>query len=132
MVEYFNFYYFLYLTTAFGMAVGLYFLLRKKSKKTSFIVLFAVLLLSFVLHFLKLFFEPYQSWMPWAIRTVTFENICAVSVLLFPWFFLSKKKILKDYMFYMGMMSGLAATFIPIDVIDRPPFEFETMRFYFA
>ena len=132
MVEYFNFYYFLYIAFAFGLLTFLYFLLRNKSKKTSSITLFCILFSGFILHFLKLAFDPYQEWMPQAIRTITPENICAVSVLLFPWFFLSGKKILKDYMFYMGIMSGVGATFFPIDAIGHNAFKFETMRFYFS
>jgi len=132
MVEYFNFFYFLYIALAVGLLFGLYFLLRNKSEKTSGMVLFAILFSGFILHFLKLAFEPYQSWMPYAIRTITPENICAVSILLFPWFFLSKNKILKDYMFYMGIMSGLGATIFPVDAIGNNPFEFEVIRFYIS
>jgi len=132
IVEYFNFYYFLYIIFALGLLTGLYFLLRNKSKKISYITLFGILLASFILHFLKLGFSNYQEWMPQAIRTVTPENICAVSVLIFPWFFLSKNNILKDYMFYMGITSGIGATIIPIDAINQSAFEFETMRYYFS
>ena len=132
MVEYFNILYFLYISLALGLVIGLYLLLRNKSKKVSAAVLFGLLIASFILHFLKLTAEHYQSWMPYSIRTVTPENICAVSVLIFPWFFLSNKKLLKDYMFYMGMISGIGATFIPVDIIGFNAFEFETARFYFA
>ena len=132
MIRYFNFFYFLYIALVISVLVGLYFLLRNKSKKTVEMVLFSLLLASFTVHFLKLTAEYYQSWMPYSIRTITPENICAVSVLLFPWFFLSKKKLLRDYMFYMGMMSGIGASVIPIDVIGLNAFEFETVRFYFA
>ena len=131
-VEYFNFYYFLYIAFALGLLIGLYYALRNKSKRTSTIVLFGILFFGFILHFIKLKFYPYQAWMPYAIRTITPENMCAVSVLVFPWFFLSKKKILKDYMFYMGIMSGLGATLIPVDAIGLNAFAFETMRFYFS
>ncbi|MCL2413885.1 MAG: hypothetical protein FWC94_01340 [Bacteroidales bacterium] len=65
--------------------------------------MFSLLFGSFVLNFVKLYSDYYQQWMPWAIRTITPENICAVSVLAFPWLFLSKVKILKDYMFYMNL-----------------------------
>ena len=132
MVEYFNFYYFLYIALALILLAGLYLLLRGRSKKTARAALFSILLASFALHFFKLGFEHYQAWMPQAIRTVTPENICAVSVLLFPWFFLSKNKLLKDYMFYMGIASGVGATVIPIDAIGQPAFAFETMRYYFS
>jgi len=132
MVEYFNFFYFLYVAFALGLLFGLYFLLRNKSRKTSTMVLFGILLSNFVLHFAKLAFDPYRQWMPLAIRTVTPENVCAVSVLVFPWIFLSKRKILKDYMFYLGVISGIGATVFPVDVIGHNAFEFETMRFYYS
>ena len=139
MVEYFNFYYFLYITFALSLLLGLYFLLRPRSgvsngknKKISTIVLFCILLSNFILHFLKLAFDSYQEFMPYAIRTITPENVCVVSVLIFPWIFLSKSKILKDYMFYMGIISGLGATIIPIDAIGRNIFEFDTIRFYYC
>ena len=115
-----------------GLLAGLYFALRGRSRRVAEGALFAVLLAGFVLHFAKLFFEPYRSWMPYALRTVTPENLCAVSVLLFPWLFLSRGKLARDYLFYMGVVSGLGATLIPVDVIGRPAFEFETLRFYFS
>ena len=132
MIGYFNFYYFLYAGFVIALLIGLYFLLRNKSKRTIEIVLFCLLLSSFTVHFLKLTAEHYRSWLPYSIRTITPENICAVSVLLFPWFFISKKNLLRDYMFYMGMMSGIGASFLPIDVVGLNAFEFETIRFYFA
>lgn len=132
MVEYFNFYYFLYIALALALLLGLYLLLKNKSVKTSKAVLFCILLASFILHFVKLAFDFYQQWMPVAIRTITPENICAVSVMIYPWFFLSKKPLLKDYMFYFGIMSGVGATLIPIDVIGHNAFDFETFRFYFS
>jgi len=130
MVEYFNFNYFLYLAFSLALLLGLYFLLRNKSKKTSTIVLFCILFFNFSLHFVKLSFGSYQEWMPYALRTITPENICVVSVLVFPWVFLSKKKMLKDYMFYVGLMSGIGATIFPIDAIGRNIFEFDTVRYY--
>jgi len=132
MIEYLNFFYFLYIALALALLAGLYFLLRKKSERTVSAVLFGILFASFILHFLKLTFEEYQRWMPRAIMTVTPENICAVSVLVFPWFFLSRKNLLKDYMFYFGILSGLGATVVPVDIIGRGAFELEVIRFYFA
>ena len=131
-MQYFNSYYFLYIAIALGMLIGLYFLLRNKSERVSRAVLLGLLLASFALHFLKLTAGYYQEWMPRSMRTITPENICAVSVLAFPWIFISKKKLLKDYMFYMGIISGGAATLYPIDVVGFGAFEFETMRFYFC
>ena len=132
MVEYFNFFYFLHLAFAAALLLGLYFALRNKSEATSKIVLFSILLASFILHFAKLAHPFYREWMPYAIHTISPENICAVSVLVFPWFFLSKNTLLKDYMFYIGIASGIGATILPIDVIGHGAFEFETLRYYFS
>ena len=132
MIEYLNFYHCLYIVFATGLLIGLYFLLRNKSKRTSDIVLFGILLSSFILHFLKLTFTYYQEWMPRALITITPENLCAVSALVFPWFYISKKNILRDYMFYMGVISGIGATLYPVDVIGLAAFEFETVRFFYC
>ena len=130
MINYLNTYYFLYLTLGFALLLGLYFLLRNKNEKTITIVLFSLLLGNFILSFLKLYADYYQQWMPWAIRTVTPENICNISVLAFPWIFLSRVKILKDYMFFMGVFGGLGAMLIPVDAIGLAPFSFEAIWFY--
>jgi len=132
MVEYFNFYYFMYIALALILLFGLYFLLRNKPERTSRTVLFCIFLGNFILHFAKLLFDFYQAWMPIALRSITPENICAVSVMVFPWFFLSKKPVLKDYMFYFGIMSGIGATLLPIDAIGRSAADFETIRFYIS
>ena len=132
MIEYLNFYYFLYIALALALLAGLYFLLRNKGKRVGTLVLFGLLFASFALHFLKLTFGEYQRWMPRAVMTITPENICAVSVLIFPWLFLSGKDLLKDYMFYFGLLSGLGATVVPVDIIGRGAFEFEVIRFYFC
>ena len=131
MIEYFNVYYFLYITFGLGLLIGLYMLLRGKSEKTCRAVLFGLLLSNFALHFFKLTFELYRQAMPWALTTITPENICAVSVLVFPWLFLSKNGLLRDYMFYLGVMS-IGATFIPIDVIGHSAFAAETIRFFYS
>ena len=132
MIDYFNFYCYLYIAFALGLLTGLYFLLRNKSKRTCNIVLFSLLLSSFILHFVKLAFNYYQDWMPWAIISITPENLCAVSALVFPWLYISNKKILKDYLFYMGVLSGLCATIYPMGAAGLNAFEFETVRFYYC
>ena len=131
MIYIFNYIYFLYIAFALILLIGLYLLLRNKSKKVSSIVLFSLLLSGFILHFLKLFADFYQAWMPTAIRTLTPEAICTVSIIIFPWLFLSKNPLSKDYMFYMGMFGGLVATLYPVNVIGFDAFEFETIRFFY-
>ena len=132
MIEYFSFYSFLYIGFAVILLIGLYLLLRNRSRRVTEIVLFCLLLSGFILHFLKLFSEYYRDWMPRALMTITPENLCAVSTLVFPWLYLSKKKILKDYMFYVGVLSGFCATVYPMGAVGLSAFEFETLRFYYC
>jgi len=112
--------------------MGTVLLLKNKSKLFINRFIFGLLLSAFVLHFSKLLFEPYFSELPQSIRKITFENICAVSTLVFPWFYLSKKKILLDYMVVIGMLSGLAALVVPTEALGKPPFTFDVLRFYYS
>lgn len=126
-----NLYYFLYILIAVIYAVVLYFCLKNRKKQTQHKVLLIILFLNLGLHFLKLAFEPYRSGLPGTIRKVTFENICAVSTLLFPFIFISKKQtVLHDYMFFIGVCGGLGALLFPTEAIGKFPFAFDTIRFY--
>ena len=129
-MEYFSTFYFVYPAICVAVFVALYFILRKKDRHIVYWVLFSLLALNFVLHFVKLAFPPYVGGLPGTIRKVTFENICAVSTLVFPFFMLSKKPVLLDYMFYLGVISGIASMFAPMNIIGLGVFEFETIRFY--
>ena len=131
MIEFFNIFYYLYIAFGLILLVGLYFLLRNKSEKVQSAVLFSLLLSGFILHFLKVFADYYQQWMPIALRTLTPEAICTVSILVFPWLFLTKNALLKDYMFYMGVLGGFVATIFPVLILDFEAFEFETIRYFY-
>ena len=94
-------FWYIYLLLCIGLFLGLYFGLRKKSKKVQYWVLFGFLALNFALHFLKLA-KPYKSdkGFPAVIRKSTFDNICAVSTINFTFIFINKKaKVMKYYMF---------------------------------
>ncbi|MCD8372647.1 MAG: hypothetical protein LUD27_05035 [Clostridia bacterium] len=130
-LEYGSAFYFIYPCLCIALFFGLYFGLRHKNKKVQFWTLWGITMLNFVLHFVKLAFPPYVEDLPESIRKVTFENICAVSALVFPFFMLAKKRtIFRDYMFYLGCVSGFAAMFIPLNIIGLKVYEFETIRFY--
>lgn len=114
------------------LIIGLPRLLKKKEKEYSRKVIMGILLFSFVMHFLKLVFPPYK-YDPLAFRKITAENICALSTLTFPFiFWFSKSKLLKDYMFYFGILSGSVALIFPLEQLGSNFFTFEAIRFYFA
>lgn len=130
-VEIGNGYYFLYIAIALAYVLTLVFTLRKASPKTARTVLLVILFLNFSLHFIKQFFEPYRNDFPYSLRRSTFENICGVSTMVFPFIFLIKKhNVLHDFMYFIGMCGGLGALFYPTEAIGRAPFVFDTLRFY--
>ncbi len=130
-VELLNFYYFFFIVAAFAILIGLYFALRNRSERIKTIVVFALLLSNLILHFLKIHFPPYSTDPNKAARDIWFINICAVSVLTFPIFYISKNKTLKDYMFYLGALSGLLALVYPTEALGKE-LVFDVWRFYYC
>lgn len=106
--------------------------LKNKDDQFIHVFIFSILLSAFVLHFLKLQFEPYASKWPKSLRNISFENVCASSTLLFPWFYLSKNKLLKDYMIVIGLFSGLGAVLLPYRGVGFEKFTIDIVRFYYA
>lgn len=131
-VEFFNLYYFIYIFIAIISTILLYNAFKEKSHKTKSIVVFTLLLINFALHFLKVLFPPYSLDPMYALKNVWAINICAVSVLVFPFIFISKNKMWKDFMFYLGVISGFLALIIPTEALGESPILFDTIRFYIA
>lgn len=123
--------YFFYLGLFVVTLVGSFFLLRNRSTEVKKRVISSILFFALILHFMKLLFPPYVD-DPNAVRKITPENICALSTLIFPFVFLSKNNTLKDYMFYLGILSGTLAVLLPIESLEKDAyiFAFDTIRFY--
>lgn len=130
----FNFWYFFWLILAAGATAGLYFLLRNRSVKLQKTVLFALLVVGFLLHFLKVYIPPYSIDEARMLRDSWFVNICAANIALFPFMFFSKNEKIKDYMFYIGVLSGLIALFYPQEPmakVDQLAEQLDIVRFYY-
>ena len=130
----FNAWYFLMLFIFLGLTAILYFILRKKSQKTQKIVLFSILLFGLILHFLKFLIPPYSTDLNRLYHDSWFINICGANIFLFPFFFLSKSKRAKDYMFYIGVLSGLISLFYPMEPMlktNQSAEWLDILRFYF-
>lgn len=119
VIEMFNFWYFFWLILAAGTTVGLYFLLRKASTAVQKAVLFSLLIVGLVVHFLKVFIPPYSVDEARMLRDSWFVNICGANIALFPFMFWSKNDKVKDYMFYIGVLSGLIALFYPQEPLAK-------------
>ena len=130
----FNGWYFFWLLVCSGITVGLYFLLRNKSQKTQKAVLFGILVLGLIAHFTKVYYPPYSTDEARMLRDSWFVNICGANIALFPFFFWSKNEKIKDYMFHIGVLSGLIALFYPqepIAKVDQAAEQIDIIRFYF-
>lgn len=138
-----NEYYFMYIFIALLMIIGLYQGLKNRSDIVKKRVLFGILLSAFIVHFLKYFIYPYTTIEPYQrIRKISFENISATHTLLFPFIFLSNKRILKDYLVIGGIVSGLIPILYPLDAMAasfdgsyfpvKDAFSIEVIRFYYA
>lgn len=130
----FNGWYFFWLILSAAAIVGLYFLLRKCSTNTQKAALFGLLVLGLALHFLKTFIPPYSVDEARNLRDSWFVNICGANIALFPFFFWSKNDKIKDYMFYIGVISGLIALFYPqepIAKVDQYAEQLDIVRFYY-
>ena len=130
----FNFWYFFWLILAAGATVGLYFLLHNRSVFAQKAVLFSLLAFGLLLHFLKAYIPPYSVDQARMLRDSWFINICAANIALFPFLFFSKKNAVKDYMFYIGMISGLLALVYPqepIAKVDQLAEQLDIVRFYY-
>lgn len=134
IIEMFNGWYFFWLLVSAGAIVGLYFLLKNKSTKVQKIVLFSFLAVGLLLHFLKVYIPPYSVDEARMLRDAWFVNICAANIALFPFLYLIKNKYVKDYMFYIGVLSGLLALLYPEEPLAKSNQLGETLdilRFYY-
>lgn len=130
----FNGWYFFWLILSAGALLGLYFGLRNKSVKLQKGVLFGLLAFGLLLHFLKVYIPPYSVDEARMLRDSWFVNICGANIALFPFFFWSKNDKVKDYMFYIGVLSGLIALFYPQEPIaksNQAGEQLDMVRFYY-
>lgn len=134
----FNWLYLVIIIGLFAVTFSLVVFTKNRSPKFNYWFIFSLLLLNFILHFLKIFlpFDRYYLDLPYSFARISLENICAVSVVLFPFFYLFGNKYFKDVMVILGVISALAVYFYPSDAIgvklDNSEACVEIFRFYFC
>ncbi len=130
----FNGWYFFFLALSAGGIVGLYFLLRGKKTSIQKAVLFGLLAVGLLLHFLKVYIPPYSVDEARLLRDSWFVNICGANIGLFPLLFWSKNEKVRDYMFYIGVISGALALLYPEEPMaktNQMAEQLDILRFYY-
>lgn len=130
----FNGWYFFWLLLCGGLTAVIYYGLRNKSVLTQKLWLFGFLAIGLALHFLKVYIPPYSVDEARMLRDSWFVNICGANIALFPIFFWVKNEKIKDYMFYIGVISSLIALFYPEEPLAKSNQLGETLdiiRFYY-
>lgn len=122
----------------FLFALSIITVLFARKVKPEYVDKFIIILLfvNFALHFLKIFLPSYFTDLPYSIKKISPDNICAVSVIFFPFMYLWGGKYFKDYMVYLGIISGFGVYLIPSSyngfVINDVESLVEIARFYFC
>lgn len=133
-IELGNWLYILVLLSLIFLVVIMAYASVKLPQRIVYWIIVFMLFSNFALHFLKQLLPSYISDFPYSLSTSTFENICAVSVLLFPFIFLFGGKYTKDYMFYIGILSALGAYIFAGSIfgrrLDNLNDILETIRYY--
>ena len=134
IIEMFNGWYFFWFFLQIAATAGLYFALRKANENVQKGVLFGLLIIGLLLHFLKAYIPPYSTDEARLLRDSWFINICGANIALFPFMFVTKNKYIRDYMFYIGVISGLIVLFYPqepLAKVDQLAEFWDIVRFYF-
>jgi hypothetical protein len=119
-------YYLWLLLAALFLVLG-WWLFRNKSQTWQMRLLFGMTVFAWVVHFSRYWLDP-------DLRTYTlfFEDLCGFNTMLYPFLFLSKNKVSKDIMFFVGMVFASHSLFYPNNIDGDPIWYFNTIRFFLA
>lgn len=127
MIDIFTINHFLWLTAGLLIIIGTHYAFKSKTKKFQYWFLFSLTISTWVVHFSRIFLaddlKTYQLF---------FTNLCGLSTLLFPFLYLSKSKLAKDYMYYVGGLFAFISLAYPYTVEGDPIFAYNSIRFFFA
>ena len=114
------------------ICIAFYYLMKNKSDKCKYYTILTLLLFGIPLHFSKLLIPEYQQNFPNSLIEITLATPCAISALSFPFIYMSKNKMLKDYMVIFGILSGVITLLLPLDIQGKSMFDIDVLRFYLA
>lgn len=127
MLDTFSFNHLIFISLVPTVIIGLYYAFRNKSNNFKYWFLFGLTILAWVIHFSRYWLEPdlktYQMF---------FTDLCGFSTLIYPFIMLLKKKVLTDYMYYLGAVFAFSSLVYPNNIDGDALFAYNTIRFFFA
>lgn len=133
-VELFNLPYFLFIALICVCFVVSTFLSRRFGKDWTYRFISVLAWSNFALHFVKQLNPFYVASWPMGLGRSTAENLCAFLIMVSPFIIKWGNKYMKDYLFYMGIISSLLVFLCPTSAfgLDLGELEnfLEVSRFY--
>ena len=127
MLDVFSFNHFIWLLLIPLIIYGVHIGLKNKSYKFKHWFLFSLTLVAWAVHFSRYWYDP-----NFATYKLFFVDLCGISTMMYPLFMLSKKDVLKDYMYYLGGVFAFLSLAYPNTIQGNPVFQYDTFRFFFA
>lgn len=127
MLDMFSLNHFIWLFVAGVLFYAVYRLLRNVSDKGKFIFLFSLSVFAWIIHFSRIWLKP--DVMP---HEIFFVDLCGFSTMVYPFFLLMRKKVLNDYMYFVGAIFALSSLVYPNNIAGDQVLIYNTIRFFFA
>lgn len=127
MLDMFSLVYYLWLIAAVLLFLAIYFGFKNKSEKFKYYFLFSLTIFAWVIHFARWWFDPDMQ-----LYEMFLKDLCGFSTLVYPFFFLSKNKKLKDYMYFVGGFFAFHSLVYPNNIFGDKILYYNTIRFFFA
>ena len=134
MIKLFGLAHILVIISVVSILIVLFLIFKNKSLKTKRTLISVILWSNFALHFLKVFFAPYNTDFYSQFHKFTFENMCAVSTMVAPFifFFIKKESPIHDYMYFILFMGGLLGILIPTEPTSASCTLFDLIRYFYC
>ena len=129
LINYGSIMYFVYLLSAIGVCLLLYFLLKNQSVRLKKTAVFLIALANFAQHIFKAQLYP-QYRDNYSPHLSSAYNICAFLILISPFVALFGNQLLKNFVAYVGTFGSMGAMLIPYWFIGKTAFDWEVYRFY--
>lgn len=127
MLEIFGIYHFLWILLIPTIIIGVYYGLKNQSLRFKYWLLFSLTLVAWAVHFSRYWLDP-----EFATYKLFFVDLCGFSTMMYPLFFLMKKDVLKDYMYYLGALFAFLSLAYPNTIQGNPIYQYDSIRFFLA